>query len=216
MPDFRRARSEEQKRQRIQEIKDTVDSLFMEKPYHEITLTVISEKLGLTRANLYSYFSTKEEIFLELCADKRDAYYDALMTAFPQDCGYSVEVMAEVWAGILNANREYLRYSDILHTIIETNVTVERLAAYKRRFYERTWNVSNWLGAFLRLAKRDSYDMFINVHYHAVGIYGIIRWNPLVSEALARENITSPEINFRENLRDFILMNLRYYSKSRA
>lgn len=49
-----------------------MDALFQEQPYHAITLTVIAERLGLTRANLYSYFSTKEEIVLDLSADRRD------------------------------------------------------------------------------------------------------------------------------------------------
>ncbi len=211
MSEFKRARSHAQKQQRIREIKDAVDALFQEKPYHEITLTMIAERLGLTRANLYSYFSTKEEIFLELCADRRDAYYAALISAFPKGCGYSLDVTAEVWSGILNGHRDYLQYSDILHTIVETNVTVERLAAYKKRFYEKTYEVSSWLGEPLGLSRADAYELFINVHYHAVGIYGIIRWNPLVTAALEREHIQAPITDFRENLRRFIQMNLAYY-----
>ena len=214
MADFKRARSEEQKSRRIEDIKNVVDSLFKTMPYHEITLTNIAEGVGLTRVNLYSYFSTKEEIFLELCADKRDQYYEALITAFPEACGYSMDVMSEVWAGILNAHKDYLMYSDILHTIIETNVSVERLAAYKKRFYEKTYGVSSHLGNLIGLSEEDAYEMFINIHYHAVGIYGIIRWNPLVSEALAKENITPPITEFRENMKKFITMNLSYYLNS--
>lgn len=214
MADFKRARNEEQKSRRIEDIKNVVDSLFKTMPYHEITLTNIAEGVGLTRVNLYSYFSTKEEIFLELCADKRDHYYDALITAFPEDCGYSTDVMSEVWAGILNAHKDYLMYSDILHTIIETNVSVERLAAYKKRFYEKTYGVSSHLGNLIGLSEEDAYEMFINIHYHAVGVYGITRWNPLVSEALAKENITPPITEFRENMKKFINMNLSYYLNS--
>lgn len=105
-------------------------------------------------------------------------------------------------------------YSDILHTIIETNVSVERLAAYKKRFYEKTYDVSSHLGNLIGLSEEDAYEMFINIHYHAVGIYGIIRWNPLVSEALAKENITPPITEFRENMKKFITMNLSYYLNS--
>ena len=137
-----------------------------------------------------------------------------MITAFPEDCGYSTDVMSEVWAGILNAHKDYLMYSDILHTIIETNVSVERLAAYKKRFYEKTYDVSSHLGNLIGLSEEDAYEMFINIHYHAVGIYGIIRWNPLVSEALAKENITPPITEFRENMKKFITMNLSYYLNS--
>lgn len=213
MADFKRARSEEQKNQRMQEIKDTVDALFAERPYHDITLTTIAEKMNLTRANLYQYISTKEEIFLELSADKRDVYYAALKAAFPKDCGYSIEVIAQVWAGILNAHRDHLHYCDILSTIIETNVTVDRLAAFKKRYYKKAYEVCDGISSLTGLSREDAYTLFLNVHYHAVGIESMCRWNPLIAEALAKENIPAPDIEFRENMREYIYMNLSYYVK---
>ena len=39
---------------------------FAERPYHEITLTTIADELGWSRANLYKYVCTKEEVFLLL------------------------------------------------------------------------------------------------------------------------------------------------------
>lgn len=213
MPKFIRARSDEQKEQRMQEIKNAVDALFSKKPYHEITLTTIAEKLDWTRVNLYKYVSTKEEIFLELCADKRDLYYAALKAAFPEGCSYSLEVFAEVWSGILNAHRDHLHYCDILSTIIETNVSVDRLGAFKKRYYEKAYEVSDILASHLDVSRDTAYTIFLNVHYHAVGIYSICMWNPLIAEALAKENLPAPDIDFRENMKDFIFMNLNYYKK---
>lgn len=212
MTEFKRARSDEQKEQRMCEIKDAVDALYREKPYHEITITTIADKLDWTRANLYQYISTKEEVFLEICADKRDVYYDALKAAFPLDCGYSIEVFAEVWAGIINAHKDFLHYASILSTIVETNVSVDRLAAFKKRYYEKAFEVCDLLGAHLKLSKEDTYEMFLNIYYHATGIDSLCRWNPLIAEALEKENITTPKIDFRENMKKFILMNLKQYT----
>lgn len=215
MSEFKRARSDEQKEQRMQEIKDVVDELFATTPYHNITLTTIADKLNITRANLYQYVSTKEEIFLALSEDKRDVYYDALLAAIPVGCGYCVDVIAEVWAGILNAHRDHLHYCDILSTIVETNVSIERLAAFKKRYYERAYEVSERIGSLLGLSKEDSYLLLLNVHYHAVGVSSVCRWNPLVAEALARENLTAPKVDFRENMKEYILMNLNHFSKKK-
>ena len=84
MADFMRARSAEQKEARMEEIKRAADRQFLERPYHEITLTTIAEQLSWSRANLYKYVTTKEEIFLELAADKYREYFDALKAAFPR------------------------------------------------------------------------------------------------------------------------------------
>ena len=64
MTDFVRARSEEQKQARMAEIKVAADELFCSVPYQEITLSTIAGKLSWTRANLYKYVTTKEEIYL--------------------------------------------------------------------------------------------------------------------------------------------------------
>lgn len=212
MPEFKRARSDAQKEQRMLEIKNAVDELFSEKSYHEITLTTIAQKLQMTRANLYLYISTKEEIFLDICADKRDAYYDALKSAFPLGCGYSLEVFAEVWAGIINAHQDFLHYGDILSTIVETNVSVENLAAFKKRYYEKVYEVTDLLAVHLNISKEDSYEMFLNVYYHAIGFSSTCRWNPLVAKALELANISSPNIDFKENMKKYILMNLKFYT----
>ena len=78
MTDFVRARSEEQKQARMAEIKAAADELFCSVPYQEITLSTIAGKLSWTRANLYKYVTTKEEIYLEICSDKMQSYFDDL------------------------------------------------------------------------------------------------------------------------------------------
>lgn len=208
MQEFIRARSAEQKEQRMQEIKNAVDELFQIQPYHEITLTTIANKLNWTRVNLYKYVSTKEEIFLEICADYRDDYYAALKAAFPVNCGYSIEVFAEVWAGILNAHQEFLHYCDILSTIIETNVSIERLGKFKKNYYIKTYELVDLISEHFNIDKDKTYEMFLNIHFHSVGIHSVCRCNPLVVEALKKENLTAPSINFRENMKEFIRMNL--------
>ena len=70
MADYIRARSDEHKEERLSQIKEATAELFESCPYSEITLTTIAEKLGWSRANLYKYVTTKEEIFLEISAKK--------------------------------------------------------------------------------------------------------------------------------------------------
>ena len=106
MADYIRARSNEHKEERLSQIKEATAELFSALPYSEITLTTIAEKLGWSRANLYKYVTTKEEIFLEICTEKMSAYYGALHSAFPEGNNFTTEVIAEVWAGIVNANQE--------------------------------------------------------------------------------------------------------------
>lgn len=216
MGDFIRARSDEQKEQRMLEIKNATEELFSEHPYHAITLTSVAEKLGCSRAQVYKYVSTKEEIFLELSADKRKEYFDALLSAFPQGCDYPADVFAEVWAGILNAHRDFLRYCDILMSIIETNVSVERLARFKREYYEHLDEVLRMLQTNLGIVRDAAESLYYAVYFQAVGM-GTFCWdNPLVEQALELAGIQRMKPDFKKDMKEFIAMCLERYGPSRS
>lgn len=210
MAEFVRARSAEQKEMRMNEIKKAADILFACKPYHEITLTTIAAQLSWTRANVYQYVTSKEEIFLDVCADKMQAYMNALLSAFPEDCGYSVAVYAEVWAGILWAHKEYLRYGDILPAIIETNVSIERLARFKALYYELSGKLASRLAGNLSITDKAAGRCILSVYFHAVGMYGICAAGSLVQKAVAKAGIAAEPVDFKEEMKEFIVMNLAY------
>lgn len=213
MADYIRARSDLQKEDRLNQIKEAAETLFKQIPYTEITLTTIAEKLTWSRANLYKYVTTKEEIFLELSSQKMVSYYSALVSAFPEGNKYSPEVISEVWAGILNANQDYLRYVAYLNPIVETNVTVDRLAAFKKKYYEFAWQVRDRLSEMLSISKDDAFklqlDTLMFAATNAVNCYK----NPLIQEALKKINVEPPEIDFYENMRDFVLMRVKWCLK---
>lgn len=209
MAEFTRARSEEQKNCRMREIKAAADSLFARYPYQEITLTTIAEQLSCTRCNLYKYVTTKEEIYLDLYTDKMHAYFDALMAAFPAGCGYPLPVWAEVWAGILNAHREYLRYGSLLTTIIETNVSVDRLASFKVQYYQCAEAFNARLSGELGISAENAEELSQLVWYQATGRSGSCHSNALVEQALQKAGLTPHHVEFKQAMRDFILMCLQ-------
>ena len=216
MSEFVRARSAEQKEVRMEEIKRAADRLFSAKPYHEITLTTIAAELSWTRANLYKYVTSKEDIFLVLCGEKMRGYMDALLAAFPLDCGYAVGVYAEVWAGILAAHTDYLRYGDILSSIIETNVSIDRLAEFKASYFEKAGRLSDVLVQNLGISKEDAHECILAVYFHAVGICSLCRDNPLLRKALEKAGIDAEPLDFKKNMKQFIAMNLQYYCACRT
>ena len=195
------------------EIKQAADELFHEKSYHEITLKGISERLGWSHAALYKYVSTKEDIFLELCADARGEYVSSLLAAYPNGCAYSHEVLAQVWTEQLNSHRDYLAYSDLLFTIIETNVSAERLAEFKWGYFEETDLLSKRFLENLGIEPDRAGQLFNSVLFHAVSINGWCTENPLVAEAMEIAGLEQRVPDFKEEMRDFIEMCLAHYCR---
>ena len=195
------------------EIKQAADELFHEKSYHEITLKGISERLGWSHAALYKYVGTKEDIFLELCADARGEYVSSLLAAYPSGCSYSHEVLAQVWTEQLNSHRDYLAYSDLLFTIIETNVSAERLAEFKRGYFEEIDLLSKRFHENLGIEPDRAGQLFNSVLFHAVSINGWCAENPLVAEAMEIAGLEQRVPDFKEEMRDFIEMCLAHYCR---
>lgn len=209
MTSFMRARSAEQKCQRVEQIKDAASELFEQVPYHQITLTTIAERLGWSRANLYKYVSTKEEIFLLIMADLRDAYtQDLLDTLAALD---EMDSAAAAWTGVCCRHRRYFRYADLLFTVIETNVGVEALTDFKRGYYEALDARDEALARALGVRREVVGELALAVYYHAVGLSGSCLNNPLVREAVARLGVTQLPIDFEGQMADFITMCLAWY-----
>ncbi len=213
MAEFIRARSPEQKEQRLDEIKGAVRRQFAERPYHEITLTTIAEELGWSRANLYKYVTTKEEIFLLLTSDECDAYFEALLAALPEGRELSPAETADAWAKVADAHQEYFRLGDLLTTIVETNVTVERLMDFKRGYYAHVDEMREHLPQVTSIAPERVEPLLLAVYYHATGLVSSCWSNPLIAEALRRLEIERPETDFRAEMRDFIAMCLEHYAR---
>lgn len=212
MAEFIRARSSAQKEQRMQEIKHAANDLFHERRYHEITLKAIAEKLGWSHAALYKYVTTKEDIFLELCADARADYVASLLAAYPTGCSYSPDVLAEVWTEQLNSHRDYLAYSDLLFSIIETNVSPEHLAVFKRAYFS---DMDRLIQRFAENGVIDAANadrLFNAVLFHAVSLNGWCSENELVAQAMEIAGLENRTPDFKREMRDFIGMCLHYYA----
>lgn len=210
MANYIRARSDEHKEERLSQIKLATAELFENAPYAAITLTMIAEKLGWSRANLYKYITTKEEIILEIAGDKMVAYYGSLLSAFPDGNNFSVEVIAEIWAGILNANRDYMRYVSYLNPVIETNVTVECLAVFKKKYYDFANALSKKLSKMLAVTQEVAYKIQLDVLFYASSNAVCCYKNPLVQEALKQINITPPSMDFYKDMKKFLKMRMEY------
>ena len=212
MAEFVRARSDEQKEQRMSEIKQVTRDLFSELSYHEITLAAIAERLGWSRAALYKYVTSKEDIFLELTNDAMEAYQNDLLTVYPAGSTFSPTVLAEVWCEQVVAHRDYFRYGDLLMTIIETNCTLERPAAFKARYYAGQDALSARFAENLGCEPARMAQMLHAVYCHAVGIAGWCQESPRVAEAIELAGLERRTVDFRGEMRDFIGMCLTHYT----
>lgn len=206
--DYIRARSPERKQERMEAIMAAADELFAEHPYHQITMGAIAKKLGWSRSNLYKYAATQEEVFLALHSAKGRAWVDDLAAALA-DAPLPDTEFARTWAEVTEHHASFLRYQEILISIIESNVTFERLVEFKRSFAEMLPPVIEVLCRQCDIGKGEAHNLYLRLLYQAPGLYNHFHCAEVTRVAMRKAGLPETRGSFACAYADFVLMCIR-------
>ena len=205
MSDYIRARSPEQKQERMEAIMAAADKLFQKQPYHQITMGTIAEELGWSRSNLYKYAATQEEIFLALHSAKNRAWFEDLAQAL-EGAPLPAAEFAHLWAEVTERHADFLRYQEIVISIIESNVTLERLTQFKRDFAGMLAPIVELLARQCDTDETTATDLFLTLLYQAPGLYNHFHCADLTREAMKAAGMPPVEGTFVESYAQFVEM----------
>jgi len=127
-----RARSAEQKEQRISEIIDATARLFEKHSFEDITFALIAKEADFTRSNLYKYFNTKEEVFLELIKHDIAKWRDEVVDTF-KNKRRSLKEFSKMWVDIQIKHKRMIELLTILYTTLEKNSSLQSLISFKKK-----------------------------------------------------------------------------------
>ncbi len=211
MSDYQRARSPEQKAERMTAIMDAAQALFDELPYHEINMGLIAKELGWSRSNLYKYASTQEEVFLALHTRASAAYVSDLVDRLSSAPMENAE-FAKVWASTTGEHIDFLRYQDILIAIIESNASLDRLVEFKRSFAQMMPPLIDVISRQLDCDEDVAQKFYFTAIYQAPGLYNHFNCAERTAEAMRIVGMKLFEGNFEESYAAFIAMCLQHFS----
>ena len=200
-----RARSAEQKQERMDAIMAAADGLFAEMPYHKITMGLIAERLGWSRAGLYKYAATQEEIFLALHEEKNRAWIDELVAALAA-APMPHDEFARTWAEVTARHGSFLRYQDILIAIIESNVSLERLTAFKRAFAQMIGPAIELLRRQCGIGEDRASNLFLCLLFQAPNLWAHYHCAELTRKAMELAGMPPVVGTFEEDYAAFVSM----------
>ncbi|MNB80115.1 Bacterial regulatory protein, tetR family [compost metagenome] len=182
---FQRARSEEQKQDRIQEILNASSIIYDTAGYEGLNFTAISEYTKFTRPNLYKYFKTKEEIILLILNQDLKSWIAKLNKSFVINKLYSIQEIGEIWTETLMEYERLIELHAILYTTIEKNVTVEALAEFEKASIENNHMISSLVHQLFPKADMENIANFIYAAFTlAFGLYPMCKLSDLQIEAI--------------------------------
>lgn len=126
---MQRARSQVNKEIKRQEIKDKSIILFLEAPKELPSVSQIAKACDLTKGALYRYFSSKEEIFLEIMKDEYISWFRSNEKLIEKENDF-IKLLDAIFAPFFK-NELLLRLSIIAPQIIEVNSSLEKTVEFK-------------------------------------------------------------------------------------
>lgn len=70
--------------ERQRHIKSAFLEMLEEKPFSEITMKALADKLQMTRQNIYRYYSSREQIFADFVEDELDSIFNIVEQVAPE------------------------------------------------------------------------------------------------------------------------------------
>ncbi|GAA0370852.1 TetR/AcrR family transcriptional regulator [Bacillus horti] len=209
--EFDRVRNAEQRKIRVEQIKNAAIKLFDTEQFHEIDLAKIAKETTFTRGNLYKYISSKEEIYLLVALDEFDGMLYDIKQTFVTEMTHDIPAFARQWAEALDRHPRFLKLISMLFTMIERNVTLERLVDFKKQYL----GVMNELSGVMKMVFPAWDDKTINKFlqlqsHYVIGLFPYTSPAPIQKEAMEQSGIHYEPIQFVDQVAEFVAYTVSY------
>jgi AcrR family transcriptional regulator len=199
-----RARREEDKQLRQQDILTAAARLFDTRDYASLRMDDIAREARLAKGTLYLYFRTKEEVFLTLQSEEVRQWLqnaNALLQAYPEK-KIPADVFAAAFVASLQMAPRLLRLMALLHTVLEQNVASSSLLRFKHAMREDIEGFGPPLATRLGLPTGQGAQLLMRLYALLIGIWQVAEPAPGVRDVLASdERFALFRLDFAEELR---------------
>lgn len=202
--EWERARTEEQKEKRVSEIVSATERLYNKYRYDDITFVSIAKEANFTRSNLYKYFNTKEEIFLEFFKKDICEWRKELVSRYRKDKNYSIVEFASIWVSVMNNHRRLLDLIGIWFSSLESQCSVQSLTEFRLRTKEELEILQDLIHGIFPSVDPGKVPEFLHMQIaSAIGLYQMTNLSDNQKKALEHPELSEMQIDFEE-----------YYKKS--
>lgn len=205
---WQRARTDDKKNERKDAIYQAAYSLFKEKGYDGVSFNGIAAQAGFTKSNMYRYFGSKEEIFLNVFGDLFENWFDdcfAQLQSFEQEV--AIEHFAKCWVSTLLKHPEFLDLTPLMFISLEANSSFEQLIEFKRRSKGLLYQLALEIGRIYPALQGENAFQFLTLSYAASTNYWAgSKQNDALTKVYVLEEFKDLKPDFEKNLFNSIVI----------
>ena len=203
---WQRARTDEKKNERKEAIHQAAFTLFKKKGYEDVSFNSIAKEAGFTKSNMYRYFSSREEIFLNIFSD--------LFKIWTDDCIKGLQTLkqeaeapdfAKIWVTSFLSHPQFLDLTPLLFVSLEKNSSYEQLFQFKNLAKNLLYQVSIEICRVYPDITGENAFKFLNLSYAATsGYWAASAQNEVLEKIYQQEMLKDLKIDFEKDLTDSI------------
>ncbi|MFD2164805.1 TetR family transcriptional regulator [Thalassotalea euphylliae] len=190
-----RAVGAEQRQQRIQQILTATQRRFEQQDFHAIRLIDIAADVGITKAALYRYFRNKEVLFLALYEQNLEVMVSNVKENLNQ-----MPFLDALAKGVADAPM-YCKLTCILHTVLESNLTVEEAITFKRELAAQLADKMTLMSQFLSATPEQTTQLFLMMHHCVIGAWANCSHGEVIAQALETPELSMFKVDFSTVIR---------------
>jgi AcrR family transcriptional regulator len=189
---FRRARTEENKRQRAAALVEAARSLAVETGVASVTLTAVASRAGIHYSAVRRYFTSHKEVLLHLAAEGWVRWSATVCEKLDEPVGAGPAMtparVAETLANGLAADPLFCDLLANLHLHLEHEVEIERVIEIRRTISAAATALADAIERALPvLGRSGAFDILIAAYSLAAAFWQIANLPDRISDAYAEE-----------------------------
>jgi AcrR family transcriptional regulator len=206
-----RARKEEDKEARRRHLLNEALALYQATSYAEVKMADVAERAQLAKGTVFLYFPTKEALFLALLEELLFSWFERLDALLEHGEGRWTGLrVARTVAESLEGEEPLTRLLALLQTVLEQNVAVEQVRAFKERLLQAMGRSSALVEKRLSfLQAGDGQRFFIHLHALVTGLRQMADLAPVTREVLAAPHLAPLRVDFKSELTASLTLLLR-------
>ena len=198
---WERARRPEQKREREATILAAAAACFEEGGLADASLSKIARVAGISKANIYRYFESREAIFLELMVEDHHSWERALHAGLLELAPGDVDGLARLVTRTLVERPRLCALMASLASVLEHNVSSETIAQFKRTFRA---SLAEFIPALTRvlpeLTPERAREFMMYTYSIATGLWPHATPSPVVDALLDTPEFADLRLDFEQTL----------------
>jgi AcrR family transcriptional regulator len=196
-PPKQRARSNQDKVARREQLLEVAAQLWEEKNFNSITMNEVASRANLAKGTTYLYFQTKEELLLALLERELEAWFLELGANLSKKASFTPKEFSQLISKSLVHRQAFARLICIQASILEHNIDFDRALEFKSFLLENALSAAKLIESKLEFLQRgEGMVLLQRINALIVGFYDLAHPNQIVQTVLEQRIMKPLRIDF--------------------